>query len=97
MIIKLRNIAVENAYILGNHLFLADKLLYATGHGAPANAEVHQKFRDLRASLDLPPLPPTVHSFPKALEECQTLMKITGFRALLDRVIQTKEKEKEGI
>ena len=96
MIIKLRNIAVEHGNILGNHLFLADKLVYATGHAAPANAENHQNYRDLRVSLDLPPLPPTVHSYPEALKECQNLMKITGFRSLLDKIIIAKDNNKEG-
>ena len=75
---------------------MADKLVYATGHAAPANAENHQNYRDLRISLDLPPLPPTVHSYPEALKECQNLMKITGFRSLLDKIIYAKEKNKEG-
>ncbi|MFX1238258.1 MAG: CoB--CoM heterodisulfide reductase subunit C [Promethearchaeota archaeon] len=91
MIIKLRNIAVQNGFILGDHLALADKLFYATGHAAPVNAEGHQNYRDLRASLDLPPLPPTVHSFPKQLEQCQKLMDLTGFRSLLDNALQAKE------
>ena len=96
MIIKLRNIAVENGYILPNHLFLADKLVYGTGHAAPANSENHQNYRDLRASLDLPTLPPTVHSYPDALNECQLLMKVTGFKGLLDKIIKNKNENKEG-
>jgi heterodisulfide reductase subunit C len=94
MIIKLRNIAVEEGYILDNHLNLADKIFYETGHGVNANQPDQQKWRDLRESYGLPPLPPTVHSYPDALKECQELMEITGFRKLLDHANEVKEKEK---
>jgi heterodisulfide reductase subunit C len=95
MIIKLRNIAVEEGFILDNHLVLADKIFYATGHGVPANQPDQQQWRDLRESYGLPPLPPTVHSHPEALKECQKLMEITGFRKLLDHANEVKQKEKE--
>lgn len=95
MIIKLRNIAVEEGHILDNHLNLADKIFYETGHGVPANGEANKKWQDLRESYGLPPLPPTVHSYPEAVEECQKLMKITGFRKLLDHAIEVKQKEKK--
>jgi heterodisulfide reductase subunit C len=95
MIIKLRNIAVEEGHILDNHLNLADKIFYTTGHGVNANQPDQQKWRDLRESYGLPPLPPTVHSYPKALEECQKLMEITGFRKLLDHANEVKQKEKK--
>ena len=39
MIIKLRNIAVEEGYILDNHFNLADQIFYETGHGVPASGE----------------------------------------------------------
>jgi heterodisulfide reductase subunit C len=93
MIIKLRNIAVEEGHILDSHFGLADQIFYATGHGVPANGEGNKKWRDLRESYGLPPLPPTVHSYPEAVEECQTLMKEVGFRDLLDNVKKIKEKE----
>ena len=95
MIIKLRNIAVEEGYILDNHLVLADKIFYATGHGVPANQPDQQQWRDLRESYGLPPLPPTVHSHPEALKECQKLMEITGFRKLLDHANEVKQKEQQ--
>ena len=53
MIIKLRNIAVEEGYILDNHFNLADKIFYETGHGVPANGEGNKKWRDLRESYGL--------------------------------------------
>ncbi|TFG03403.1 MAG: CoB--CoM heterodisulfide reductase subunit C [Promethearchaeota archaeon] len=93
MIIKLRNIAVEEGYILDNHFNLADKIFYETGHGVPASGEGNKKWRDLRESYGLPPLPPTVHTHPEALKECQELMKSSGFRDLMDNVAEKKKKE----
>ena len=102
MIIKLRNIAVEEGYILDNHFKLANEIFYETGHGVPANGEGNKKWRDLRESYGLPPLPPTVHTHPEALKECQELMKSSGFRDLMDNVAEKKkqeeaEKEKEEV
>jgi heterodisulfide reductase subunit C len=94
MIIKLRNIAVEEGYILDSHFTLANDIFYATGHGVPANGEANKKWQDLRESYGLPPLPPTVHSYPEALKECQTLMKEAGFRKLLDNAKKLKEERK---
>ncbi|MBY9015380.1 MAG: CoB--CoM heterodisulfide reductase subunit C [Candidatus Lokiarchaeota archaeon] len=94
MIIKLRNIAVEEGHILDPHFVLANKVFYVTGHGVPANGEGNQKWRDLRESYGLPPLPPTVHMHPEAVKECQELMKSVGFRDLLDKIEKQKEKEK---
>jgi heterodisulfide reductase subunit C len=95
MIIKLRNIAVEEGYILDNHLGLADDIFYKTCHGVPANQPDQQKWRDLRESYGLPPLPPTVHSHPEAVEECHELMEMTGFRDLLDHAQEVKAQEKK--
>ena len=95
MIIKLRNIAVEEGYILDTHFTLASDIFYATGHGVPANdPEAHKKWRDLRESYGLPALPPTVHSYPEAVKECQTLMKEVGFRELLDHAAKLKAQRK---
>ncbi len=95
MIIKLRNIAVEEGFILDSHFTLASDIFYATGHGVPANdPEAHKQWRALRESYGLPPLPPTVHSYPEAVKECQTLMNEVGFRALLDNAAKLKAKRK---
>lgn len=91
MIIKLRNIAVENGYILDAHFGLANNVFYATGHGVPANGEGNKKWRDLRESYGLPPLPPTVHSHPEAVEECQTLLKAVGFVELMEKAKKLKD------
>ncbi len=92
LILKLRNIAVEEGEILETHLNLC-KVFYDTGHGVPVNAPEHQAWRELRKSLDLDELPPTVHSSQKDLKECQTLMKLNGFKQLLDKLSAQKEVE----
>jgi len=91
MIIKLRNIAVEEGYILDAHFGLANNIFYVTGHGVPATGDENKKWRDLRESYGLPPLPPTVHSYPKAVMECQELMNAVGFRELMDNAGRIKE------
>ena len=96
MIIKLRNIAVEEGHILDAHFGLANDIFYETGHGVPANGDANKKWRDLRESYGLPPLPPTVHSYPEAVKECQTLMKEVGFRDLLDNAERLKEERKKA-
>ena len=57
----------------------------------PANGENNKKWRDLRESYGLPPLPPTVHSYPEAVKECQELMNEVGFRKLMDKAGKLKE------
>jgi len=96
LIIKLRNIAVEEGYILDSHFGLANNIFYVTGHGVPANGEANKKWRDLRESYGLPPLPPTVHSYPEAVKECQELMKAVGFRKLLDNAAKLKKERAEA-
>jgi len=95
MILKLRNIAVAEGHILDPHFGLANKVFYETGHGVPANGEANKKWQDFRESFGLPPLPPTVHSYPEAVKECQDLMKSIGFRDLMDKIQKKKDKEKE--
>jgi hypothetical protein len=41
----------------------------------------------------LPPLPPTVHSYPEAVKECQDLMKAVGFKDLMDNAAKLKEEK----
>ncbi len=91
MIIKLRNIAVEEGYILDAHFGLANNIFYTTGHGVPANGEANKKWQDLRVSYGLPPLPPTVHCHPEAVEEVQTLLKSVGFTDLMENAKKLKE------
>jgi heterodisulfide reductase subunit C len=96
MIIKLRNIAVEEGYMLDNHFTLAKDIFYATGHGVPATGENNKKWRDLRESFGLNSLPPTVHSHPNALKEVQTLLNLAGFKNLLDNVEKFKNQRKSS-
>lgn len=100
MIIKLRNIAVEEGYILDPHFALANDIFYVTGHGVPANGEANKKWQDLRESYGLPPLPPTVHTHPEAVKEVQDLLKSVGFTDLMAnakklKAERAKEKEKK--
>ncbi|MHA1149717.1 MAG: hypothetical protein ACTSR8_15895 [Promethearchaeota archaeon] len=91
MIIKLRNIAVEEGYILDAHFGLANNIFYKTGHGVPANGEANKKWQDLRESYGLPPLPPTVHTHPEAVEEVQKLLQSVGFTDLMANAKKLKE------
>ncbi len=95
MIIKLRNIAVEEGFILDPHFALANDVFYSTGHGVPASGEANQKWRELRESYGLPPLPPTVHSYPEAVKECQDLLKSVGFIKLMEKVKKKKDEREK--
>ncbi|MBY9006540.1 MAG: CoB--CoM heterodisulfide reductase subunit C [Candidatus Lokiarchaeota archaeon] len=86
MVIKLRNIAVEKGYILEKHFNLAYNVFFKTCHAISAKGENNKKWRELRESYKLPSLPPTVHSYPEAVKECQTLMKEVKFKKLLDQI-----------
>jgi len=55
------------------------RYLIAHGHAVPIDEETKKK----RERLELSTLPPTVHSFPAALNEVQTLLKIAGFETLV--------------
>jgi heterodisulfide reductase subunit C len=46
----------------------------------------------MREELGLDPLPPTVHSYPKAVKEIQHIIKKTGF----DKLVNYKESKKDG-
>lgn len=93
MIIKLRNIAVEEGNILDSHFGLATKIFMTTGHGVPANGEANKKWQDLRESYGLPPLPPTVHMHPEAVKEVQELLKSVGFNELMDNAKKIKDEK----
>ncbi|KKM27026.1 hypothetical protein LCGC14_1578840, partial [marine sediment metagenome] len=92
IIIKLRNLAVEQGEILNVHFELS-KFFYETGHGVPINGPEHKKWRELRESVGLAGLPPTVHTFPKDLKEIQELMVLGGFKELLNKIEREREKE----
>ena len=87
IIIKLRNLATQKGKILAPHKSLTH-ILINTGHGVPIN---DKKWSDLRESYDLNPMPPTVHSHPKAVKEIQTLVKSLKF----DKLVEYKPPEKQ--
>ena len=66
-------------------------IFYVTGHGVPANGEANKKWQDLRESYGLPPLPPTVHTHPEAVEEVQKLLQSVGFTDLMANAKKLKE------
>jgi heterodisulfide reductase subunit C len=85
-IMFLRNLAVKEGHMRPEHKALSHKLI-ETGHAVPID---DPKWSQLRQSLGLPPLPPTVHSSPKAVREVQEICKKTGF----DKLVGYKADEK---
>lgn len=91
IIIMLRNLATQKGFMKAPHKALSHMLI-ETGHGVPiAKGEGGQKWRDMRESYDLPPLPPTTHSHPESLEEIKTLIKSLKF----DKLVGYGEKKEE--
>lgn len=79
IILKLRNIAAHRGFMLGPHIAVA-KFVLNTGHGVPIDNE---RGSNLRKCLKLAPIPPTVHSFPEAVEEVKTILHETKFDELI--------------
>lgn len=86
MIKAVRRIAVKSGQFLEDHRKIS-KFLLESGHLVPVN----EKFMGLRKELNLSPLPPTTHMYPKALMEVKEILKLTGFTKL----IAGPESEKE--
>jgi heterodisulfide reductase subunit C len=84
-IVIMRNMAVEEGYMLPPHRKTAQKLL-ETGHAVP----IDDKNKEKRKQLGLKEIPPTVHSHKDALKDVQTIMERTGFQELIE-----EEEEKE--
>ncbi len=82
-ILYLRNLACQEGYMRPEHRAVSVKLI-ETGHAVPIDDE---KWSKMREDLGLSPLPPTVHSYPKAVKEIQHIIKKTGF----DKLINYKE------
>ncbi|MFW9850788.1 MAG: CoB--CoM heterodisulfide reductase subunit C [Candidatus Thorarchaeota archaeon] len=78
-IIFMRNMAVEEGYMLPQHK-KTSQLLLETGHAVPIDAKNKAK----RKKLGLDELPPTVHSDEKALDDVKKIMKKTGFKKLIE-------------
>lgn len=79
-IVILRNMAVEEGYMLPQHKKVSQKLLN-TGHAVPLD-EANQ---EMRVELGLDEVPETVHSHEEALKDVKKLMDITGFKKLIER------------
>ena len=78
-IIKMaRNEAAKAGYMADAHK-ATGSFVIKFGHGVPIN----DKTKDLRKAIGLDELPPTVHSFPEALEEVQKICVACEFDKLI--------------
>ena len=78
-IIIMRNMAVDQGFMLPPHRKASQKLL-STGHAVP----IDDTNREIRKELGLDELPPTTHSDEKALNDVQEILKRTGFQKLIE-------------
>ncbi|MFQ6061019.1 MAG: CoB--CoM heterodisulfide reductase subunit C [Thermoplasmata archaeon] len=78
IIMTLRNMAVEEGYMAEGHKRTAS-MLVKTGHAIPMT----DKFKELRKSLQLDEIPPTVLSDSKLYGEVLKIMKATKFDKLI--------------
>jgi heterodisulfide reductase subunit C len=83
-----RNIAALNGFMAPAHK-ATGSFVIKTGHGVPINDAT----MELRKRVGLGELPPTVHSFPDALEEVQKILEFTGFNDLIGYNKETGELE----
>jgi len=79
----MRNMAVAEGYMLPQHRKTSQKLL-ETGHAVP----IDDANRELRKTLGLKEIPPTVHSSKEALDDVKKIMERTGFRKLIEEVTE---------
>jgi heterodisulfide reductase subunit C len=77
-----RNLAAKKGFIRAPHIAVSKNLIN-TGHGVPLDHDKTPNWMNLRKSLKLAPIPPTVHSFPEALKEVQTIIKELKFDVLI--------------
>ena len=88
-IIKMaRNEAAKAGYMADAHK-ATGSFVIKFGHGVPIN----DKTKDLRKAIGLDELPPTVHSFPDALEEVQKICAACEFDKLIGFNMETGELE----
>ena len=85
-IVIMRNMAVEEGFMLPEHRKSSQKLL-ETGHAVPINPANQEK----RKKLGLKEVPPTVHSSEEALDDVKKIMKRTGFKKLIEEEKEEKE------
>jgi heterodisulfide reductase subunit C len=89
----IRNVAVEEGYMLKPHQDVAKKVLEA-GHAVPLDKDT---WSALRQKSGLEPLPPNGSSNPKVAEEIRKMAKKSGFDKLIgytDTPQQAEKKEK---
>ncbi|MFW9832447.1 MAG: CoB--CoM heterodisulfide reductase subunit C [Candidatus Thorarchaeota archaeon] len=80
-IIIMRNMAVDDGFMLPQHKKASQKLL-STGHAVP----IDDANKEIRKDLGLDEIPPTTHANKKALAQVQEIMKRTGFKELIEGV-----------
>ena len=78
VILALRNMAVKAGYMLDQHKRVSGYFV-KYGHAVPINEENRKR----RVSLGLSEVPPTTHTYKKALDEVQGIVKKTGFDKLI--------------
>ncbi|HIE31378.1 MAG TPA: CoB--CoM heterodisulfide reductase subunit C [Methanosarcinales archaeon] len=76
-ILTIRTIAVHEGIMLPAHRRVSE-LVIEHGHAVPINDAVKEK----RKKLGMETLPETVHKYPEALADVQTLLKSCGFDKL---------------
>ena len=76
-ILAIREIAVHEGIMLPAHRKVS-QLMLECGHAVPINDAVKKK----RERLGMDALPETVHKYPEALSEVQTLLEFCGFDKL---------------
>ncbi|PXF56567.1 MAG: CoB--CoM heterodisulfide reductase subunit C [Candidatus Methanogaster sp.] len=77
-ILAIREIAVHEGIMLPAHKKVS-QLVLECGHAVPINDIVKEKRRE----LEMDELPETVHKYPEALSEVQTLLGCCGFDELV--------------
>ena len=79
VVIALRNMAVAEGHIKAPHKKTATNL-YTMGHSVPINDEV----KNMRKSLGLPEVPPTVLANQKAYEDLKVILDAAGFNKIVE-------------
>jgi heterodisulfide reductase subunit C len=77
-ILAIRTIAVHEGIMLPAHRKVS-QLVLEHGHAVPINDDVKEK----REKLKMDPIPGTVHKYPEALADVQTLLRLCEFDKLV--------------
>lgn len=79
VVIALRNMAVAEGHIKAPHKKTATNF-YTMGHSVPINDEI----KNMRKSLGLPEVPPTVLANQKAYEDLKVILDAAGFNKIVE-------------